>query len=42
LTEPVLAPVRSLLPAVGGFDFSALGVMLGLQDLQAVLVSLFG
>jgi len=37
LTEPVLAPVRKILPPMGGMDFSPLVVLIGLR----VLVSLF-
>jgi YggT family protein len=38
LTEPVLSRVRSILPAAGGFDFSPMVVMLGLQLLKRLLV----
>lgn len=37
LTEPVLAPVRRLLPAAGGFDFSPLLVLLAIRLLQRLL-----
>jgi YggT family protein len=37
LTEPVLAPVRKILPPMGGMDFSPLVVLIGLR----VLVSFF-
>jgi YggT family protein len=37
LTEPVLAPVRKMLPPMGGMDFSPLVVLIGLR----VLASLF-
>jgi len=37
LTEPVLAPIRRLLPPMGGMDFSPLVLLLGLR----VLTSLF-
>lgn len=37
LTEPVLAPVRNLIPPVGMFDLSVLVVFLILGALQGVL-----
>jgi YggT family protein len=37
-TEPVLGPVRSLLPAMGGFDFSPILVLIGVQVLENLLV----
>jgi YggT family protein len=37
LTEPVLAPVRRVLPAPGGFDFSALLVLLAIRLVQRLL-----
>ena len=40
LTEPVLSRVRGILPAAGGFDFSPMVVMLGLQLLKGLLVRL--
>ena len=37
VTEPVLGPVRRALPAMGGFDFSPIVVIVGLQLLgQAI------
>lgn len=37
LTEPVLAPLRRLIPAVGGVDLSALALILALQIALMVL-----
>ena len=37
LTEPVLAPIRKVLPPMGGMDFSPLVLPIGLR----VLASLF-
>ena len=37
LTEPVLAPVRRVLPAAGGFDFSALVVLFAIRLLQRLI-----
>ncbi|MFT8307711.1 MAG: YggT family protein [Acetobacter malorum] len=42
MTEPVLEPVRRILPSLGGVDFSPMVVLLGIQYVvQPVLVSLF-
>ena len=42
LTEPVLAPVRRLLPTPGGVDFSPMVVLLGIQYvLQPLLANVF-
>ena len=38
VTEPVLGPVRNLLPATGGIDFSPIVVLIGVQVLERVLV----
>ncbi len=37
LTEPVLAPVRRLLPPMAGFDLSPLVVFIGLRLLQRLI-----
>jgi YggT family protein len=37
-TEPVLGPVRSLLPSMGGLDFSPILVLIGIQILEELLV----
>ena len=37
LTEPVLAPVRRVLPPAGGFDWSILVVLLAIWVLRALL-----
>jgi len=34
LTEPVLAPIRKLLPQMGGLDFSPMILLMGLQFLK--------
>lgn len=39
LSEPVLKPVKRLLPPAGGFDFSPLVVLIGFQLLIILLVS---
>lgn len=40
LTEPILAPVRALLPNLGGLDLSPLVAILLLQGLETLLVRL--
>jgi YggT family protein len=37
LCEPLLAPVRRLVPPIGGLDLSALFVLIGLQALKILL-----
>jgi YggT family protein len=39
VTEPVLAPVRQLIPPMGGFDVSFLVVLLGLQLVRSAICS---
>ena len=39
ITEPVMAPVRRLIPPMGGFDFSPILILVGLQALR-MLISL--
>lgn len=38
LTEPVLAPIRSALPAMGGLDLSPMVVLIALQVLKGLLL----
>lgn len=40
LTEPLLSPVRRVIPPLGGLDLSVLVVLIGLQFLQILLQSL--
>lgn len=37
LCEPLLGPLRRIVPPIGGLDFSALLVLIGLQALQILL-----
>ena len=37
LTEPLLAPVRKILPPMGGMDFSPLLVLIALRVLASLL-----
>lgn len=38
LTEPLLAPIRRLLPGMGGLDFSPIIVLFGLNLLRGLLI----
>lgn len=38
LTEPLLGPIRSVLPEVGGLDFSPIILLVGLQMLRGLLM----
>jgi YggT family protein len=42
LTEPILAPIRNLLPNMMMFDFSPIIAMLLLQALQRLIVGAMG
>ena len=42
LTEPILAPVRNLLPPMSGLDFSPLVVLIGIQIIGNILIQLLG
>lgn len=37
LTEPMLAPIRRVVPAIGGLDLSVLVLLVGLQFIQVLL-----
>ncbi len=37
LTEPLLRPIRTVLPAIGGLDLSPLILLLGIQFLQNLI-----
>ena len=39
LTEPVLAPIRRMLPAIGGFDFSPMALLFALQMLKGLFLA---
>ncbi len=39
LTEPVLRPVRQILPNLGGLDLSPILVLFGIQVVEQLLVS---
>jgi YggT family protein len=38
LTEPLLAPIRRILPNLGGLDFSPIVLLLGLQFIKRAIV----
>jgi YggT family protein len=38
LTEPALAPIRKMLPPMGGLDFSPLVLLFGLQLIKRMLL----
>ena len=42
MTEPLLGPIRSVLPDMGGLDFSPLVLLFGLRMLRGVLLSAGG
>ena len=42
LTEPVMAPIRKIIPAIGGLDFSPIFIFLAIQIIQSFLISSFG
>ncbi|MFT5163745.1 MAG: YggT family protein [Alteromonadaceae bacterium] len=42
LTEPMLAPLRKVLPPMGGFDLSIMVLLLGLQFLQILMGDVLG
>lgn len=41
LTEPVMRPIRSVLPPMGGLDFSPIFIFIGIQLLREILVQTF-
>jgi YggT family protein len=38
VTEPIMAPVRSVIPALGGLDFSPIVLFIGINLLQSLLL----
>ena len=38
LTEPVLRPIRSILPSMGGLDLSPMALLIGLQFLRRLFM----
>lgn len=42
LTEPVMAPVRKIVPPMGGLDFSPIFIFIAIQLIQNFILSTFG
>jgi len=42
ITEPALAPIRSVLPGLGGIDISPVILIIGLLFLKQLILWLFG
>jgi len=42
LTDPVMAPVRKVLPTMGGMDFSPIIIFIAIQILSGILRQTFG
>jgi YggT family protein len=42
ITEPVLAPLRRVIPPVGGFDLSFIVALFAIEILQRAIASNFG
>ena len=42
LTEPVMAPVRKMIPSMGGLDFSPIFIFIAIQIIQNFILTTFG
>jgi YggT family protein len=42
LTEPVMAPVRKIIPSMGGLDFSPIIIFIAIQIIQNFILTTFG
>lgn len=42
LTEPVMAPVRKIIPSMGGMDFSPIFIFIAIQIIQNFILTTFG
>ena len=42
LTEPVMAPVRKIIPSMGGLDFSPIFIFIAIQIIQNFILTTFG
>ena len=40
MTEPVLAPIRQIMPDMGGLDFSPLILLFGIRLIRGALISI--
>ena len=39
MVEPVLAPIRKVLPPIGGFDISVVAAMIGIEVIRQILLN---
>ena len=39
MTEPLLSPIRQIMPEMGGFDFSPLVLLFGIRLVRGVIIS---
>tara|TARA_R110002073_G_scaffold60495_4_gene152112 strand:+ start:108 stop:698 length:591 start_codon:yes stop_codon:yes gene_type:complete len=42
LTEPIMAPVRKIIPSMGGLDFSPIFIFIAIQIIQNFILTTFG
>lgn len=42
LTDPIMAPVRKIIPSIGGLDFSPIFIFIAIQIIQNFLLTTFG
>ncbi len=42
LTEPVMGPIRKVIPPLGGLDFSPIFIFIAIQIVQSFLITAFG
>ena len=41
ITEPLLSPIRQIMPEMGGLDFSPLVLLFGIRLVRGVIISAF-
>ena len=41
LTEPVMAPIRKIMPPMGGLDFSPIFIFIGIGIIRSILIDSF-
>jgi YggT family protein len=41
MTEPLLSPIRQIMPEMGGLDFSPLVLLFGIRLVRGVIISAF-
>ena len=42
LTEPIMSPVRKIIPSMGGLDFSPIFIFIAIQIIQDFIITTFG